>query len=58
MGSIAGALAGGIILGLTENLLGYYGGIAWTSAAGPLVIALILLVRPNGLFGRKSADRA
>jgi branched-chain amino acid transport system permease protein len=58
IGSIAGTLAGGVILGLTENLLGYYGGISWVTAGGPLIIALILVVRPNGLFGRKEAIRA
>jgi branched-chain amino acid transport system permease protein len=58
IGSIAGTLAGGVILGLTENLLGYYGGISWVTAGGPLIIALILVLRPNGLFGRREAIRA
>ena len=58
IGSIGGTLAGGVILGLTENLLGYYGGISWVSAGGPLIIAIILVIRPNGLFGRREAIRA
>ena len=58
VGSIGGTLAGGVILGITETLLGYYGGISWVSAGGPLIIAVILIVRPAGLFGRREAIRA
>jgi branched-chain amino acid transport system permease protein len=58
IGSIGGTLAGGVILGLAESLLSYYGGISWVSAGGPLIIALILVLRPNGLFGRREAIRA
>ncbi|MGQ0664819.1 MAG: branched-chain amino acid ABC transporter permease [Pseudomonadota bacterium] len=51
MGSFAGALAGGLIIGVTESL----GGLLFGEAAGQLGIFLIfiaiLLFRPTGLFG-------
>jgi len=59
--SIAGAIVGGLIIGLTETLAEVYigpfvgGGIdQWIA----YVIALgFLLVRPTGLFGQRSVER-
>ena len=51
MGSFTGALAGGLLIGLTESL----GGLVFGESAGQLGIFLIfivvLLFRPTGLFG-------
>jgi branched-chain amino acid transport system permease protein len=58
LGSILGTLVGGVGLGLTETLIAYYGGGAWTTAGGVVLIALILILRPNGLFGRQEVGRA
>lgn len=58
LGRITGALAAGVILGVSETLLGYYGGSGWSMAGAMLLIAVILVVRPNGLFGRAGAERA
>jgi branched-chain amino acid transport system permease protein len=58
IGSILGTLIGGMALGLTEALLSYYGGSAWTTAGGAIIVAVIIFIRPNGLFGRKEVDRA
>jgi branched-chain amino acid transport system permease protein len=59
--SIAGAIVGGLIIGLTETLAEVYigplvgGGIdQWIA----YVIALVfLLIRPTGLFGQRSVER-
>ena len=51
MGSFTGALVGGIVVGLVQS----FGSIVWPQGASVLiytVMALIILVRPNGLFGR------
>ncbi len=57
MGSFAGAIAGGLILGLTEALWGGYVASGWVDAIGFALVILTLLVRPYGLFSRR-AERA
>ena len=55
--SIGGALVGGIIVGLLENLAG--GLIApWLMETTPyIVLIFVLLIRPDGLFGLKRIER-
>ncbi|MFN8558076.1 MAG: branched-chain amino acid ABC transporter permease [Dehalococcoidia bacterium] len=61
MGSIPGALIGGLLLGLTESytvqVLGAKGSTL-KDAAAFTVLFLILLVRPRGLLGRKAVREA
>jgi branched-chain amino acid transport system permease protein len=55
-----GAVVGGILLGLTITLLGRYVGFIGEALKLPtalLLILLVLLVKPNGLFGRVSERR-
>ncbi|HXF98172.1 MAG TPA: branched-chain amino acid ABC transporter permease [Gaiellaceae bacterium] len=60
-----GAVAGGLLLGVLLNLLGYvsrYEPFAWFTEelrlpAALLIILVVLLVRPVGLFGRREAHR-
>lgn len=55
--SLPGAVAGGLILGLTESFGGaFFGGTFKNLFAFALLIA-VLLVRPNGLFGRAEVRR-
>lgn len=58
MGSMPGALAGGLVLGIVESFgAGLYPdpakALAYKDAFGLLVFALVLLVKPTGFFGRK-----
>jgi branched-chain amino acid transport system permease protein len=58
LGSVPGALLGGLIIGLVEALgAGCYPdpskGAAYKTAFGLVIFALMLLVRPTGLFGRE-----
>ena len=53
MGSLPGALTGALILGLAETLTATYGGLQWSTLVFYLVIMVVLLVRPQGLFGSK-----
>lgn len=58
LGSVPGALAGGVVIGLVESLgAGCFPdpsrGAAYKTAFGLIIFALMLLVRPTGLFGRK-----
>lgn len=55
VGSFYGAFLGGIILGVTESLAAAYLGSAYKDAIGYIIIVVILLVKPEGLFGKKKA---
>jgi branched-chain amino acid transport system permease protein len=57
LGSVPGALVGGVIIGLVEALgAGCYPdpskGAAYRTAFGLIIFAMMLLLRPTGLFGR------
>ena len=56
LGSVAGAYVGGIIVGLTEALAGYYLDPALKQAVLFMVFIIVLLVRPQGLFGIAGAE--
>jgi branched-chain amino acid transport system permease protein len=53
MGSIFGAFAAGLLLGAAEAVSTYAFGSVWHEAVGLVLFLLVLLVRPQGLFGRK-----
>ena len=58
--SLSGALVGGIIIGLIENLSGvylssYFGGIKEVSAF--IVLLIVLIIKPAGLFGAREEKR-
>lgn len=62
LNSPPGAVVGGFIIGVTENLLGTYTPEKWLGAEMKLpltmlFIIVILLVRPTGLFGEREARR-
>ena len=55
-----GAVVGGLVLGLTIDLLGRYVGLIGSTLKLPVALALILvllLVKPGGLFGRMAVRR-
>ena len=53
MGSLAGALVGAIILGLAETLTATYVSLQWSTLIFYAVIMIVLLFRPQGLFGSR-----
>ncbi len=53
IGNVWGALAGGLILGILENLAAFYIGIGWIEAVSYGVFILVLIFLPSGLFGRR-----
>lgn len=55
--SLPGAVAGGLLLALGENLIGVYVTSAFKDVLVFLLLILILLVRPSGLFGQKPSMR-
>jgi branched-chain amino acid transport system permease protein len=53
LGNITGATLGGFILAFVEEIGAGYISSGYRDAMGFLLIILILLVRPTGLFARK-----
>lgn len=51
LGSVPGALVGGLTLGVVEALAGGYVSLGFMEAIGYAIIILVLLWRPQGLFG-------
>jgi branched-chain amino acid transport system permease protein len=54
IGSVWGAVLGGLIVGLAESASVTVIGAEYRTSAAFIVLILILLVRPNGLFGEKA----
>ena len=51
MGSLPGAFVGALFLGLAETLTATYGSLQWATLVFYMTILVVLLVRPQGLFG-------
>ncbi len=51
MGSVPGALIGGLVIGVVESLAGFYFGESLGQVGIFLIFIAVLLVRPRGLFG-------
>jgi branched-chain amino acid transport system permease protein len=52
IGSVPGAMLAGLIVGLAEALAVQLVGAEWRSGVAFVILVLILLLRPQGLFGR------
>ena len=55
MGSIEGALLGGFCVGVVQSLSAYYVAPAFGQLFFFLLFLLVMIFRPNGLFGQKGA---
>ncbi len=52
VGSVPGALVGGLIIGLVEAATVQWWGAQWRAAVAFFIVIAVLLLRPTGLFGR------
>jgi branched-chain amino acid transport system permease protein len=52
-GSLPGAIVGGLIIGIVESLSGFYLPQGFKDTAAYIVVLVMLMVKPNGLFGEK-----
>jgi branched-chain amino acid transport system permease protein len=50
-GSVPGAIVGGVIIGVSESLAGVYLPMGWKDVAAWIILILVLIVRPQGIFG-------
>lgn len=51
-GSLPGALAGGLIIGIVEPLAQFYGAPGYSQIAPYAIMLLVLVLKPNGLFAQ------
>jgi branched-chain amino acid transport system permease protein len=47
-----GVIVGGLILGIAETTTGYYVATGYKDVPGLLLLLLVLVVKPTGLFGK------
>ena len=57
MSSVGGVVVAGILVGWMETVVGAYLGAAWQSFIPYLVVLLMMIVRPTGLFGEQRIER-
>lgn len=57
IGNIPGAMFGGLILGILEMLGSAYISTAWKDVFVFLILILVLIFRPTGIFGEKIAEK-
>lgn len=57
IGSLGGALVGGMILGLSENLISVYVSSSYKDPITFLILIGILLIRPTGILGRAESGK-
>jgi branched-chain amino acid transport system permease protein len=55
MGSIEGALVGGICVGVAQSLSSYYVAPAFGQMFFFILFLLVMIFRPNGLLGQQGA---
>ena len=56
LGSVPGALAGGLMLGVIESFAGLWFGPQHAITVGFVLMILLLIFRPTGLVGRKGYE--
>jgi branched-chain amino acid transport system permease protein len=57
IGSIPGAMVGGILLGVLEGLAAGYISSEWKDAFAFLILGAVLIFRPSGLFGENVPEK-
>jgi branched-chain amino acid transport system permease protein len=57
IGSVPGAMLGGLALGLTEEYVAGYTSSSYRDAIAFSVLILVLLFRPEGLLGRRTVEK-
>jgi branched-chain amino acid transport system permease protein len=57
-GDVTGAIVGGLLLGVVESFGAAYVSVPYKDAFGFLLLFVFLLVRPQGIFGERIAEKA
>ena len=56
-GSVPGAIVGGLIIGVVEALAGFYLPEGFKDVAAYVVVLVVLLVKPSGIFGETAMKK-
>ena len=57
IGSLPGALLGGLIVGVSESMAATFLGSTYRDAIAFIILIIVLIVKPNGLFGREGIKK-
>ena len=57
IGIIPGAMVGGLVLGIVESVVSGLGFSLWRDAAAFIILILILIFRPSGIFGKNTREK-
>ncbi|MBD8027208.1 branched-chain amino acid ABC transporter permease [Ureibacillus sp. Re31] len=57
IGNIPGAMVGGLVLGVVETVVSAFGFSLWRDAAAFIILILILILKPSGLFGKNTREK-
>jgi branched-chain amino acid transport system permease protein len=57
IGNFPGAVAGGLLMGVTETLVAAYLSSTYRDAVAFVILIAVLLVRPVGLFGTPTVEK-
>jgi branched-chain amino acid transport system permease protein len=57
IGIIPGAMVGGLVLGVVESIVSAAGFSLWRDAAAFIILILILIFRPSGIFGKNTREK-
>jgi branched-chain amino acid transport system permease protein len=57
LGSIRGTVWAALILGGVESFVSVYLGVGWSLPVMFAIVFVVLIVRPNGLYGRPQEER-
>lgn len=57
IGNIPGALLGGVLIGVSESMVVGYLSSTYRDALAFIILIVVLLVRPEGLLGRKTVEK-
>ncbi|MFJ7668875.1 branched-chain amino acid ABC transporter permease [Lysinibacillus sp. NPDC097195] len=57
IGIIPGAMVGGMLLGVVESMVSALGFSLWRDAAAFVILILILIFRPSGIFGKNAREK-
>ena len=57
IGSLPGAILGGLIIGVSECMAVTFFGSTYRDSVAFIILILVLIIRPNGLFGKKGITK-